>query len=69
MLTPELIQKLADKYGLAVGLTLHTPDDRYGTLLNVGFEPDIGVVQYQNEDGGYVTESFPLSELSSANSH
>jgi hypothetical protein len=68
MLTPEIIQRLSDTYHLAVGLTLRTPDGRTGILMNVNFDPDVGIMQFLNKENGvYFTERFELRELSLAN--
>jgi hypothetical protein len=63
MLTPEIVQKLRDKYGLAVGMSVEV-DGRIGKLMNVRFDPDRCAVQFLDKERGvYYSEPFPLSEV------
>ena len=61
MLPPEIVTRLRNEYGLAVGDYVIVPDGRNGRLLNVRFDPDIAVVQFLGEDGYYRNERFSLA--------
>ena len=67
MLTPEIVKRLMDEYGLAVGMTVVTPQGA-GILMNVRFksegEEDIGVVQFLDKEmGRYYSEAFSLTRV------
>ena len=63
MLPPEIVTRLRNEYGLAVGDCVIVPDGSNGRLYNVRFDPDIAVVQFLQEDGNYRIERFSLAHV------
>jgi hypothetical protein len=63
MLTPETVKRLWEVYGLRAGDRVRVPDGREGKLMNVKFDPDVGVVQLL-EGNVYHSEKFDLTNIS-----